>query len=90
MFAVVGKQKRERSEWDLVWNTNSFRVQSNILDDGAKSNIACKSYCIPFVDPFVAIVPRFCSFALLHSQNFDYGLRPSLRMTRSRKDDRKP
>ena len=49
-----------------------------------KSNTEQKSYCISLGDPFVAIAPRFCS-AHCATQNFDYGLRPTLRMTRSRK-----
>ena len=49
-----------------------------------ESNTEQKSYCISLGDPIVAVTPRFC-FAHFATQNFDYGLRPALRMTRSRK-----
>ena len=54
-----------------------------------KCYFAHESYCMSLLDPAAADALRFC-FAHFAAQKFDYGLRPSLRMTHSREAPHKP
>ncbi len=70
-----GETKAPRRRRDLVWNFGVFLHRCNIHN---------KSHPNSFGDPIVANAPRFCLFASLNPQNFDFAKRKRfspLRMT---------
>ena len=72
----VLKSQRTKSFGDLATTFDIFC---------SKCNFVHESYCISFMDPFGRTLRGSLGFARLlccTSQNFDCGLRPSLRMTR--------
>ena len=105
LFAVVGKQKRERSERDLAWSFDGFilanvtlRTRAIVYPSEIPSSLSFLGFAhlhcleisvICFANQrrcrceISSYSPRASSCCI--SQNFDYGLRPALRMTRRMK-----